>query len=250
MGRNGSGKSSLIWALQGRPGSASGRRSPSPAPTRPSSAPPSGVRTSGWCRRPPPTCSTSRPSPTSARPPTPAPTPSPGPAAAARPARPRHRRRDPPARPLRGAAARAGAGHRARRRGRRCVLLDEPTRGLDYAGKRALARSCADLAADGHAVLLATHDVEFAAHVADEVVVLAEGEVVSAGPPRRVLAESPSFAPAGHQGPRAAVAARRRGRGRWPRSERSTTSSARRSPPSAPRAAVGRGARRSPRWPG
>ena len=75
------------------------------------------------------------------------------------------------------------------------LLLDEPTRGLDYAGKAELARIVADLAGDGRAVLLATHDVEFAAHVADEVVVLAEGEVVSRGPPRRVLAESPSFAP-------------------------------------------------------
>ena len=75
------------------------------------------------------------------------------------------------------------------------VLLDEPTRGLDYAGKAELARIVADLAADGRAVLLATHDVEFAAHVADEVVVMADGDVVSSGPPRRVLAESPSFAP-------------------------------------------------------
>jgi energy-coupling factor transport system ATP-binding protein len=75
------------------------------------------------------------------------------------------------------------------------VLLDEPTRGLDYAGKAELARIVADLADAGHAVLLATHDVEFAAHVADEVLVMAEGEVVSSGPPRRVLAESPSFAP-------------------------------------------------------
>ena len=75
------------------------------------------------------------------------------------------------------------------------VLLDEPTRGLDYAGKTELARIVADLAGDGHAVLLATHDVEFAAHVADDVVVLAEGEIVSRGPRQRVLAESPSFAP-------------------------------------------------------
>ncbi|HSU02769.1 MAG TPA: ATP-binding cassette domain-containing protein [Nocardioides sp.] len=75
------------------------------------------------------------------------------------------------------------------------VLLDEPTRGLDYAGKAELARIVADLASDGRAVLLATHDVEFAAHVADDVVVMAEGEVVSSGPPQRVLAESPSFAP-------------------------------------------------------
>ena len=75
------------------------------------------------------------------------------------------------------------------------VLLDEPTRGLDYAGKAELARIVADLARDGRAVLLATHDVEFAAHVADDVQVLADGEIVSSGPPHRVLAESPSYAP-------------------------------------------------------
>ncbi|GAB2881381.1 ABC transporter ATP-binding protein [Nocardioides pacificus] len=75
------------------------------------------------------------------------------------------------------------------------LLLDEPTRGLDYAAKRVLTRILTDLAADGRAVLVATHDVEFVAQVADDVVVLAEGEVVSSGPVRRVMAESPSFAP-------------------------------------------------------
>jgi energy-coupling factor transport system ATP-binding protein len=75
------------------------------------------------------------------------------------------------------------------------VLLDEPTRGLDYAAKRQLATMLRKLAADGHAVLVATHDVEFTAEVADEVLVLADGEVVSSGPVRRVIAESPAFAP-------------------------------------------------------
>ena len=75
------------------------------------------------------------------------------------------------------------------------VLLDEPTRGLDYTAKQALARTLRGLAADGRAVLVSTHDVEFAALVADRVVVMAEGEVVSSGPVRRVLAESPAFAP-------------------------------------------------------
>jgi energy-coupling factor transport system ATP-binding protein len=75
------------------------------------------------------------------------------------------------------------------------LLLDEPTRGLDYPGKRVLAEMLRDLAADGRAILVATHDVEFAAQAADEVVVLAEGEVVSSGPVRRVVAESPAFAP-------------------------------------------------------
>ncbi len=77
----------------------------------------------------------------------------------------------------------------------RVVALDEPTRGLDYAAKAALARIVRGLAAAGHAVLLSTHDVEFVAQVADSVVVLAGGEVVSTGPTARVLAESPAFAP-------------------------------------------------------
>ncbi|MBB6626675.1 ATP-binding cassette domain-containing protein [Nocardioides sp. KIGAM211] len=75
------------------------------------------------------------------------------------------------------------------------VLLDEPTRGLDYVAKQVLAGILRELADDGHAVLVATHDVEFVAQAADDVVVLAEGEIVSSGPVRRVVAESPSFAP-------------------------------------------------------
>jgi energy-coupling factor transport system ATP-binding protein len=75
------------------------------------------------------------------------------------------------------------------------LLLDEPTRGLDYPGKHALAEILRGLAADGRAILVATHDVEFVAQAADDVVVLAEGEVVSSGPVRQVVAESPSFAP-------------------------------------------------------
>ncbi|HET8602630.1 MAG TPA: ATP-binding cassette domain-containing protein [Marmoricola sp.] len=75
------------------------------------------------------------------------------------------------------------------------VALDEPTRGLDYPGKAALASILRDLADAGRAVLVSTHDVEFVAGVADEVVVLAAGEVVSSGPTARVVAESPAFAP-------------------------------------------------------
>jgi energy-coupling factor transporter ATP-binding protein EcfA2 len=75
------------------------------------------------------------------------------------------------------------------------VLLDEPTRGLDYAAKRSLAGMLRALADEGHAVLVATHDVEFTALAADDVVVMAEGEIVSSGPVRRVVAESPAFAP-------------------------------------------------------
>ena len=75
------------------------------------------------------------------------------------------------------------------------LLLDEPTRGLDYEAKRQLAGILRALAADGKAVLVATHDVEFTARAADDVVVLAEGEIVSQGDVRTVVAESPAFAP-------------------------------------------------------
>lgn len=77
----------------------------------------------------------------------------------------------------------------------RVIALDEPTRGLDYTAKDELSAILHDLAAEGHGVIVATHDVEFVAGVADEVVVMAAGEVVSAGPTSRVLAESPAFAP-------------------------------------------------------
>ena len=77
----------------------------------------------------------------------------------------------------------------------RIMLLDEPTRGLDYGAKAELARVIAGLAADGHAIMIATHDVEFAATVADRAIVMAEGEIVSEGVAAEVLGASPAFAP-------------------------------------------------------
>jgi energy-coupling factor transporter ATP-binding protein EcfA2 len=75
------------------------------------------------------------------------------------------------------------------------LLLDEPTRGLDYPGKARLVGLLADLAADGHCVVMATHDVELVAQVATRAVVLADGEVVADGPARDVVCHSPVFAP-------------------------------------------------------
>lgn len=75
------------------------------------------------------------------------------------------------------------------------LLLDEPTRGLDYPTKARLARVLSDLAEAGHAIVLATHDVELVAEVADRVVILADGEVVADGPTTQVVTSSPMFAP-------------------------------------------------------
>ncbi|WP_405712240.1 MULTISPECIES: ABC transporter ATP-binding protein [unclassified Streptomyces] len=75
------------------------------------------------------------------------------------------------------------------------LLLDEPTRGLDYAAKARLVGVLRGLAAEGHAIVLATHDVELAAELAHRVVILADGEVVADGETRQVVVSSPAFAP-------------------------------------------------------
>ncbi|MET8896824.1 ABC transporter ATP-binding protein [Streptomyces albogriseolus] len=75
------------------------------------------------------------------------------------------------------------------------LLLDEPTRGLDYAAKARLTAILRRLAAEGHAIVMATHDVELAAELAHRVVLLAEGEVIADGPSAEVVVASPAFAP-------------------------------------------------------
>jgi energy-coupling factor transport system ATP-binding protein len=77
----------------------------------------------------------------------------------------------------------------------RLVLLDEPTRGLDYHAKRRLGSILGDLAEQGHAVIVATHDVEFVAETAQRVWVMAAGEIVADGPTADVVVASPAYAP-------------------------------------------------------
>jgi energy-coupling factor transport system ATP-binding protein len=75
------------------------------------------------------------------------------------------------------------------------VLLDEPTRGLDYHAKLALIGIVDALAAEGRTVVVSTHDVEFIARAADRVIVMAEGDIVADGPTTDVIVASPAFAP-------------------------------------------------------
>jgi energy-coupling factor transport system ATP-binding protein len=72
--------------------------------------------------------------------------------------------------------------------------LDEPTRGMDRDHRHELVRHLLDLAAQGTAVLVATHDAEFAAACADRVVLLGDGVPVADGPAREVLAGGWYFA--------------------------------------------------------
>ena len=75
------------------------------------------------------------------------------------------------------------------------ICLDEPTRGLDYQMKSELTRIVSQLAADGACVVISTHDVEFAAQTTERCIVLAEGDIVADGPTRTVCCASPAFSP-------------------------------------------------------
>lgn len=75
------------------------------------------------------------------------------------------------------------------------LLLDEPTRGLDYVAKRELEQMLREWRNEGMALLVVTHDVELAAAIADRVILMSQGEIIAQGSPASVLATSPLFAP-------------------------------------------------------
>ena len=220
MGRNGSGKSSLLWALQGT------RTRAARARCRVGGEDPGRARRRRRARA--------------------------GRAGAAdrrRPALPRDRRRGvrrrrcragapgtcrDAARPA-GARASTATGTRATcprasgwrwcwrscsPPGRASLLLDEPTRGLDYAAKAGARRGSSPTSPPtGHGVLVATHDVEFVAQRRRRGG-RAGRRARSSRPVRRArsLARVAGVRAAGHQDPRRAVAAGRRGRRRrWRR---------------------------------
>jgi energy-coupling factor transport system ATP-binding protein len=67
------------------------------------------------------------------------------------------------------------------------VLLDEPTRGMDRVHRAELVRRVRALAGEGAGVIVATHDTEFAAELADRIVLMGQGVVIADGPPAEVL---------------------------------------------------------------
>jgi energy-coupling factor transport system ATP-binding protein len=74
------------------------------------------------------------------------------------------------------------------------VCLDEPTRGMDGAAKQRLSGWISQIAAGGSAVVVATHDVEFAARFAARVILLGEGEVLADGSADEILSGGWYFA--------------------------------------------------------
>ena len=72
-------------------------------------------------------------------------------------------------------------------KGAQVLLLDEPTRGLDYSSKRKLAKQLQILREQGRGVLVASHDIEFVAMVADRVLVMQAGQIAESAPPEIAL---------------------------------------------------------------
>ncbi|MDR3069648.1 MAG: ATP-binding cassette domain-containing protein [Propionibacteriaceae bacterium] len=75
------------------------------------------------------------------------------------------------------------------------VLLDEPTRGLDYSAKDHLTQIVKELQLAGKAVAISTHDVEFAAAASTRVVLMADGDIIADGDTRTVVTSSPAYSP-------------------------------------------------------
>jgi energy-coupling factor transport system ATP-binding protein len=74
------------------------------------------------------------------------------------------------------------------------VALDEPTRGMDRSRRADLVELIEGLSGRGTAVVIATHDVEFAAAFADRVVLLGDGVTIADGPTTEVLSGGWYFA--------------------------------------------------------
>ena len=75
------------------------------------------------------------------------------------------------------------------------LVLDEPTRGLDYRAKHRLVETLKKIVPPESAIVLASHDVELVAQLATRVIVLADGEKVADGDVAEILTSSPAFAP-------------------------------------------------------
>jgi polar amino acid transport system ATP-binding protein len=72
----------------------------------------------------------------------------------------------------------------------RLMLFDEPTSALDPELVGEVLEVMKSLASEGMTMLIVTHEMGFAAHVADRIAFIDSGRILDDGPPRRVLHES------------------------------------------------------------
>ena len=86
------------------------------------------------------------------------------------------------------------------------LLLDEPTRGMDAASCRVLGTLLRTLAADGTAVVLASHDVDFCARFADRAALLFDGALTGEQPARAFFAGNHFYTTAANRMARSCLA--------------------------------------------
>ncbi len=79
------------------------------------------------------------------------------------------------------------------------MLLDEPTKGIDAFFKEKLARVLKKLIADGMAVIMVSHDVEFCARYADYVSMFFDGQILTTNTPRRFFARNSFYTTAANR---------------------------------------------------
>ncbi len=70
------------------------------------------------------------------------------------------------------------------------AFLDEPTAGVDVAGRRVIREVIAELRARGCCVLLATHELDEAERVADRVVIVDHGRLLAEGAPAELMSST------------------------------------------------------------
>ncbi|MGB9641107.1 MAG: ABC transporter ATP-binding protein [Anaerolineales bacterium] len=75
------------------------------------------------------------------------------------------------------------------------LLLDEPTRGLDYHAKQALIRMLEEMRKEGMTIFVVTHDVEFLVQFTERVVWIEKGKVIADGAPAAVLGSAGIYTP-------------------------------------------------------
>ncbi|MCH7588886.1 MAG: ATP-binding cassette domain-containing protein [Chloroflexi bacterium] len=73
------------------------------------------------------------------------------------------------------------------------ILLDEPTLGMDPNAQEDLGRLLVQWRSEGASILIATHDVEFAATYADRVLVMDQGHIIKQGPTAETLFSQPEL---------------------------------------------------------
>jgi ABC-2 type transport system ATP-binding protein len=70
------------------------------------------------------------------------------------------------------------------------LFLDEPTAGIDVAGRQVIRELIGELRTSGVTILVTTHDLEEAERIADRIVIIDRGEVVASGTPAELMRSS------------------------------------------------------------